>query len=523
MRPGAYPHPVASVQLLETPLSWILQAGDRVYKLKRPVRLPFVDQSLPAHRQHLCHEELRLNRRFAPDVYLEVCAVCAQDGQARIGGAGRPIEYAVVMRAFDRREQLDQLVLHKRLAPAELEEFATWLATMHQQLPSQSGSFGPGQPEAVAAAMARNSAECAAASDIFGTTLRCRQLAERLAEEIRSRAVALRWRAGARCIHECHADLHLSNVVRLDGRLRPFDCLEFDPALRWIDAAQDIAFLHADLLGYDEPVLAAAFVDAYLRSSGDYHACLVLPLYTADRAMVRAKVLALQASALREGGDRELLRRRHSGYLDVAEHALQRRTARCVALTGLPGSGKSWLAARLAPPLHAVVVSSDVERKRLGRLGALDCRCRGAGLYSPQSTEQVYERLGDCAASVLGGGFDVIVDANFGKRAQRSALAELCRLLAVPVTVIECEAPGNVLQQRIQARLGAANDPSDADLRVLDLQRAGREALTPEEGLRRVTVDTTRDDVVERALEAVIGAAGGQRRGMQASTGRESA
>jgi uncharacterized protein len=337
MHPGAYPHAVASVQLLETPLSWILLAGDRVYKLKRPVRLPFVDQSLPAHRQHLCHEELRLNRRFAPDMYLEVCAVCAQEGQARIGGEGRPIEYAVVMRAFDRREQLDQLVLHKRLARAELEEFATWLAATHQQLPSQSGSFGPGQPEAVAAAMARNGAECAAASDIFGTTLRCRQLAERLTKEVCARAVALRWRAGAGCIRECHADLHLSNVVRLDGRLRPFDCLEFDPALRWIDAAQDIAFLHADLLGYHEPVLAAAFLDAYLRSSGDYHACLVMPLYTADRAMVRAKVLALQASALRDGGDRELLRRRHARYLDVAEQALQRRTARCVA----PGN-RGW-------------------------------------------------------------------------------------------------------------------------------------------------------------------------------------
>ncbi len=403
LQPGAYPHPVTAVTLIETQLSWVLLAGDRAYKIKRPVVYPFVDQSRLDDRRRLCHEELRLNRRFVPRIYLEVCAITTSAGDARIGAL--------------------------------------------------------------------------------------------LAAEATHREQALRWRAEHGRIRECHADLHLSNVVRIDGQLLPFDCLEFEPAFRWIDVAEDVAFLHADLLGYGEPKFAAVFLDAWLAGSGDYHACMVLPLYTADRALVRAKVVALQASHVHRPGaaNAEVLRQRQQGYLLVAERALHPPPACCLMMTGLPGSGKSWLAARLAAELGAVTVRSDLERKRLASPP-------GGRLYTDTQTAAVYERLEQCAAEVLGGHRTVIVDANHGSRQQRAGLAELCRLMAVPLIVVQCEAPLSLLRQRITARLAAAQDPSEADIPVLERQLELREAITADERLALITARTDHADVIAAVL-----------------------
>jgi uncharacterized protein len=512
LRPAAYPHPVQAVTVIETQLSWVLLAGERAYKIKRPVLLPFVDLRSPAERHRLCHEELRLNRRFAPQLYLEVCPITLSAGQARIGGAGPAIEYAVVMRAFDRSEELDRLVRDKNVTLDELAAFGRWLARLQRELPrwhGASGAGGAGSAAAVAGAMARNVQECAEASAAFGTAERIHALGRALAAEASQRARALEWRAAEGRVRECHADLHLSNVVRIDGQLVAFDCLEFEPAFRWIDVAQDAAFLCADLLGYGEPRLKAAFLDAYLAESGDYHACVVLPLYQADRALVRAKVLALQGAARADA-----LRARHEGYLEVAERSLEGQAPCCLMMTGLPGSGKSWLAARLAIELPAVTLRSDLERKRLAGIDALarSGSAPGGGLYGELQTAAVYERLEHCAAEVLGGRAMVIVDANYGQRRQRAALAQLCRLMNVPLVVLQCQAPLSLLRQRIGARLEAARDASEADLAVLERQLELREPIEPAEGLTVIKANTALADVVASVLEELrlrLGRAGG--------------
>jgi uncharacterized protein len=505
LTPAAYPHPVANIELLETTLSWVLVTGERTYKLKRPVCYPFVDQRRLEDRRRLCHEELRLNRRFAPQLYLEVCPITLAEGGARIGGAGAPIEYGVVMRTFDRRDQLDQLVLSQRLCAGEVERFGGWLARAHEQLPKTVPTATLGRPAAVAAAIARNAAECLAASAVFNTGLQVSRLAERLAREVEVRQTALSIRAETGCLRECHADLHLSNLVRLNGALLAFDCLEFDPQLRWIDTAQDVAFLCADLQGYEEPKLAAQFLNAYLAGSGDYNASVVLPLYIADRALVRAKVMAMQAGL--SGGQQarggELLRLRHQRYLNVAERSLEPHSPRCHMMMGLPGSGKSWLAVRLASDLAAVVIRSDLERKRLAGLDPLAASHSppAAGIYGVRETDLVYERLARCALEVLSGRRNVILDANFGKRRHRQMIADLCRRMGVPLTVVRCEAPGTVLQQRIVARSGAAQDPSEADLSILELQSAEQELIARDECLNELVVDTTREDGAAQVLK----------------------
>ena len=505
LRAQAYPHPVAHIELLETQLAWILITGERTYKLKRPVQYPFVDQRRLADRQRLCLEELRLNRRFTPQLYLDVQSVTVVNGAAHIGGSGAPIEYVVVMRSFDRREQLDQLVLNGRLHAGELAEFGGRLARTHRELTRTRNAHPPLRPARLAQAMTRNAEEAIVASGEFGTGPNIAKLAKRLTKEVELRESELLHRADAGLMGECHADLHLSNIVRLDGALFPFDCLEFDPELRWIDPAQDLAFLYADLLGYDAAHFAQELLNAYLAESGDYHATTVLPLYTADRALVRAKVMALQTGHARGlAADRAaLLRLRHERYLRVARSALQAPVPQCVAMTGLPGSGKSWLAARLGRHLGAIVVRSDRERKRLAGLDAAapSHSEANANLYDEQHTDAVYHQLMRHAADVLSGCHHVIIDANFGKRQQRAMIATLCRLRGYPLTFVQCAAPSAMLRQRIVERAATAQDPSEADLSILELQSAEREPIVDDEGLRVVSVDTTRDD----ALASVLG------------------
>jgi aminoglycoside phosphotransferase family enzyme/predicted kinase len=504
LRPAAYPHPVAAVTVIETQLSWVLIAGERAYKIKRPVIFPFVDLRRLEDRRRLCHEELRLNRRFTPQLYLEVCPITAPEGEAHMGGEGPAIEYAVVMRTFDRREELDRLVLEQRVTAAELARFGQWLARVQEHLPIRRGGSSAGQPESVAAAVVRNARECADASAVFGAGERVRSLERLLLAETALRATALSWRAASGRIRECHADLHLSNVVRIGGELLPFDCLEFEPAFRWIDVAQDAAFFYADLLGYGEPRLATAFLNAYLGESGDYHACVVLPLYSADRALVRAKVLALQAGqAHAPPAGSELARRRHAHYLEVAEGALQASVPCCLMMTGLPGSGKSWLALQLAAELSAVVIRSDVERKRLAGLAPLahSHSVPGSGLYTDAQSDVVYGRLEQGAAEVLSGRRNVIVDANYGRRRHREALSDLCELLAVPLFVVQCEAPDALLRQRLAARALSGHDPSEADERVLDMQASRWEPVAREERLQVIVADTARAAVLADVLQ----------------------
>lgn len=506
LTPTAYPHHVAAVEVVETQLSWVLLAGERVYKIKRPVVYPFVDFSTLERRHHFCLEELRLNRRFAPELYLEVCSISGSGEQARIGGPGPATEYAVVLRRFDRKEELDVLVRDGRISAAELAAFGQRLAGIHESLPRAAADDPVGQPATIVAAITRNVAECLDAAEVFGGAARVAEVGSGLAGECArlERALARRMREGR--VHECHGDLHLSNVVRMKGELIPFDCLEFQPAFRHIDVAQDVAFMTADLQGYEQPRLATAFLNGWLTATGDYDACTVLRLYEADRALVRAKVLALLARATPRPAPQmfQLYARRHAGYVAVAEHALAPRAPQCIMMHGLPGSGKSWLAARLAGELAAVPISSDVERKRLAGLQPLDPSHSAIdqGLYTAAQTASVYKRLSDCAAQVLSGQRTVIVDANFGLRQQRAALAARCRELGLRVSVVSCDAPTPVLLERIRSRQTQAT-VSEAGAAVFWQQMERREVIDAAEGLTVIVADTTRPDVVQRTCAAL--------------------
>ncbi len=505
LEPQAYPHPVGEVQLIETHISWVLLAGEFAYKIKRPVRYAFIDLRDPERRRFLCEEELRLNRRFAPELYLEVSRITADDGRARIGGQGPVLENAVRMRRFDREDALDRLLARLQVAHGELEAFGRQLANIHARLPTAPAGPAWGRPAAIQALLARNLKECAEAARVFGAADAVNALRSPLQECLSLAAETMAVRRANGRIRECHGDLHSRNVVRLGARLVPFDCLEYEPAFRWIDVADEVAFLASDLCARERPLHAHAFVSGYLAESGDYHACRILRLYEAHRALVRAKVAAL--SAADSGGHAELvsLREEHGKLVALASRKLARRAPALLLVCGLSGSGKTWLARQLAERLPAVHVRSDVERKRRAGLDALARSGSGvaAGLYSSALSAQVYDDLARAAEDILSGGFTAIIDATFLRREQRRRFAQLGDRLGALVRLIYCEAPVQTLRARIAARAASGCDPSEADESVLDWQLARFELPRPEEPVEAIRVATAGPGALEKALHAI--------------------
>lgn len=505
LEPQGYPHPVDEVQLIETHTSWVLLAGEFAYKIKRPVRYAFIDLRDSERRRFLCEEEIRLNRRFAPELYLEVSRITSDDGRARIGGQGPVLENAVRMRRFDREDALDRLLTRLQVAQGELEAFGRQLANIHAGLPAAPAGSAWASPAAIQALLARNLEECAETARVFGAEDAVSALRSALQGCLSLAAETMATRRANGRIRECHGDLHSRNVVRLGTRLVPFDCLEYEPAFRWIDVADEVAFLASDLCARGHPLHAHAFVSGYLAESGDYHACRILHLYEAHRALVRAKVAALSAADC--GGHTELaaLRQEHGKLVALASRRLARHAPALLLVCGLSGSGKTWLARQLAQRLPWVHVRSDVERKRRAGLDAFARSGSGvaAGLYSSAMSAQVYDDLARAAENILSGGFTAIIDATFLRREQRRRFAQLGDRLGALVRLIYCEAPLQTLRARIAARAVSGSDPSEADPSVLDWQLSHFEFPTPEEPVEAIRVETAGPGALEKALLAI--------------------
>ena len=293
-------------------------------------------------------------------------------------------------------------------------------------------------------------------------------------------------------VRECHGDLHCRNVVRLGTRLVAFDCIEFDPELRWIDVADEIAFLLADLEARGSRRHAHAFFQGYLDRSGDFHACRVLTPYKVHRALVRAKVAALDASNATDVAAFERARNEHRGYVSSAMHTLASPKPMLILMVGLSGSGKDLARRRPGAALRRGTSRSDLERKRLSGLAeqARSASAIAEGLYSPEVSARVYDHLAHCVADVLGGGYTAIVDAAFLRREQRARFREFAAELDVELHVFHCHAPAELLRTRVRERAVRGTDASEADLSVLTWQQAHQDPLHSDEGFAIIDVDT---------------------------------
>jgi hypothetical protein len=507
--PRRYPHPVARVELLETHISWVLVGGGCAYKLKKRVDLGFLDFSTLEARRAACEAELRLNRRTAPDLYLAVVPVVGTEAVPRLGGEGEPIDYAVKMREFPQDALLDRVAARGALSLELIDDLAAEVAAFHARIERAGPASEYGAPEDVIRQARANFAELGALGPDAEDAAALRRLAAWTGREFARRAGAFAARRDAGFVRECHGDLHLRNLLLLDGRIVPFDCIEFNAHFRWIDVMSEVAFLVMDLVDHGLAAHAARFLDGYLEETGDYAGLACLRFHLVYRAMVRAKVAALRARQLAAGSpERAGAERERREYLRLAERfvALERRAL--VVTRGLSGSGKTVFSGLLVETLGAIRVRSDVERKRLHRLapGERTGAAVGGGIYAADATRRTYARLEEIARVVLDAGFPAVADATFLRRADRDRLRALARAAGATFAIAACEAPEAVLRSRIASRASAGGDASEATLDVLAQQLATAEPLAGEELAFAVRVDTTRDLASLRARAAAIGA-----------------
>lgn len=485
LRPDAYPHPAPAPRLIETHISWVILAGDYAYKLKKPLDLGFLDFSSLDKRRACCEAEIRLNRRLAPDIYLGVVPVTGATDAPRLGGEGPVLEWAVKMRAFPADATLDR---EAQVTVEQIDAIADRVAAFHDAVAVAPADSAHGLPDEVMAPIAANFTHLRALptpADLLPVIDRVeawsRAEGERLAGHFAAR------KAGG-FIRECHGDLHLANAVQVGEEVLAFDCIEFDPELRWIDVISDLSFLTMDLQAHGRADLAFVALDAYLQRSGEYAGLQVLRFYEIYRALVRALVTSLQARNHIEGNVPGA-----PDYQGCAARMMpgSRGGPRLMITRGLSGSGKSTVARRLLAQVGAVRVRSDVERKRLFGLGALQRSAdHDLDLYTPEATRRTFERLATCARDGLRAGYPVIVDAAFLRRGERQAFRALAAELRVPFSILDCGASPDVLQQRLAARAAAGNDPSEADVSVLKRQVHWQEALDAHEQSRALEVAT---------------------------------
>ncbi len=489
--PSCYSHAVTSVQHRETHISHVLLTGELAYKIKKPLDLGFLDFSTLDRRRHICQEEVRLNRRLAPDFYLGVVPITGTPAAPRVDGTGEAIEYAVKMRQFPPDATLDQIDRQGGLTAAQVEAIATAIARFHLHACERAGRDGAwGDPQQIWQPVAQNFLQIAPRLN-DPSDLQTLDVLQRWSETEHARLaplMATRKRDGF--IRECHGDLHLGNLAWVDEKLLVFDCLEFNPQLRWIDIQSEIAFCYMDLLQRGHADWAWLLLNAWLEETGDYAGLALLRYYAVYRALVRVKVAALRSRQV-DGSTREAALAEAHLLLDLATRLTRPLPRRLDITHGLSGSGKTTATRSLMQSPGAIRLRSDVERKRLAGIGSLARSGSGVGehLYATDATRRTYDHMAGLAGAVLDAGWPVIVDATFIARWQRDLLRRQAQAHGVGFRVLDFQLPVDTLRERIVKRTCEAKDASEADLEVLQHQLDTEDPLAADEHADVVRVD----------------------------------
>ncbi|MGQ0636100.1 MAG: bifunctional aminoglycoside phosphotransferase/ATP-binding protein [Planctomycetaceae bacterium] len=472
---SAYPAPVDAVDVLQTHISVVFLAGDFAYKLKKPVRLSFLDFSTPELRRHYCEEEVRLNRRLAPDVYLGVVPVVRDGERLRFEAAGEPIDWAVKMRRLPDRATLESRVAHGEIDARHVVSLAGRLAEFHRRAASNEQIASFGRFDAVARNLRDN---FTVAAPHVGRTVspavfaRTRALTDQALEVLKPLIEA---RAARGVPRDTHGDLHLDHVYLFPERPPPedliaVDCIEFNERFRYTDPIADMAFLAMDLQFHGRWDLAQSFSEAYFAASGDTDGRRLLPLYLSYRAAVRGKVDGLQLDEPEipaAAKEKALVRGRGHWLLALGNLAPPTERPCLVLVGGLPGTGKSTLARQLAEQGGFEVIRSDVVRKELAGVapGNSAATVPGGGLYTAEWNDRTYAECRRRAEELLFAGRRVIVDATFIDESRRQAFVETAIRWGAPALFLVCEADPETIKSRLAARRG---DASDADWKVYE-------------------------------------------------------
>lgn len=500
LQPRFYPHPVAEpIKLIQTHISYLLLTGDFTYKIKKPVNLGFLDFSTLEQRRHFCQEELRLNQRLSPELYLAVLPITAAEDPAQYqlapASSAEAVEYAVQMRQFSQDNLLSHLFERGELTASDMQALGKQVAAFHgsAQTDEEIQHFGD-----VAAVRQVAEGNYAASMPYIGRAQTQAQFDQTHAFTEQFFAEHRDWfhrRQVEGKIRECHGDLHLSNVCFYQGQIRVFDCIEFNQEYRNTDIVYDAAFMVMDLEFRGRSDLANIFLNTYLEQTGDYWAAVLLPLYLSMRAYVRAKVnsLVLDDPGI-PSAEKQQAQEQAAAYYQLAWAYTQPRQGQLVLMSGLSGSGKTAVARQVAQATEAIHIRSDAVRKHLAGL-ALDQRGDVAGehesgIYTPEMTRWTYERLLELGIFLAQQGRSVVLDAKYDRQEFRQAAIAQAQAQQIPLKIFHCTAPLEVLRDRLQTR---TEDIADATTDLLTAQQAAMEPFTGAEQAYVQTIHTNQN------------------------------
>ena len=533
-KPACYDHAISYFQLIETHISWVILTGDYAYKIKKPVNMGFLDFSTLEKRQFYCHEELRLGRLLAPEIYLDLIPIRGSPQHPQLWGDLPIIDYAIKMREFPQATLLTQVLAQGQLTEPLIIQLAKKLADFHQTTPVTAPETVFGTPQQVHGPVIQNFDQIRPLIH----TANAQQLntLQHWSEQQWQRWYAIfEARKQQGFIRDCHGDLHLANVIFYQEKIILVDRLEFNDDFRWTDVMADLAFLVMDLTEKNHPTLATQLINEYLLHTQDYQGLALLPYYAAYRAMVRAKTSLFR---LNQAGlspeEQQQVQTDYQRFIALASHYTQstrllskpvfcsssRQTAdkeqnllgvneyrsrlpnkeigektqfrqqstkpTLILTHGLSGSGKTTQAKQWATTQGAIHLRADIIRKQLHGL-APDAQTHSpvyANYYTPEATHQTYQRLLSLAEQVLQAGYSVVVDASFLQLAQRKSFYELATRLQLNCAIFACEAPLDALHRRIQHRKVHKKDASEARSDILDAQIKQLEPLTETEKRR---------------------------------------
>lgn len=500
LQPEFYPHPVQEpIQLLQTHISFLLLTGDYAYKVKKSVNFEFLDFSTLAQRQHFCEQELQMNQQQAPQLYLEVLPITKNKDKFQIGDTSSPaVEYVLKMKQFDQNDLFLTMFEQGRLTVQHLEELGRTVAEFHLNAATNDEIRQWGTIPKIRHSIEQNYNQ----TDQYIGSVQTQQQYDETKQYTDSffaeHQALFNSRIENNWIRECHGDLHLRNICLWKNQVLLFDRIEFNPEFRFVDVMYDVAFVVMDLDARGRSDFGTQFLNTYIEQTGDWEGLQLLPFYLCRQAYVRAKVnsMMLEDAAISDE-EKQKIKQEAAQYYHLAWQYTQRHSGRLIIMSGLSGSGKSTIAKQLAIKLGSLQIRSDAVRKHLGGI-SLHQR-GGEALYTPEMTQKTYERLLELGLLLTTQGFRVILDAKYDKKSLRKAVIKRCEIEKIPLQMIECVAPLDVLRSRLQQR---TDDIADATADLLASQQAKAEPFTAEEKAYLTKIDTTQD--IEQQLEKFI-------------------
>jgi aminoglycoside phosphotransferase family enzyme/predicted kinase len=491
LEPDFYPHPVQEpIELLQTHISFILLTGDYAYKIKKIVDFGFLDYSTLEKRRYFCEQELRMNQQQAPDLYLEVLPIIEIGDRFQFGEQeDSGIEYALKMRQFPEENLFINLFTQDQLTTKEMEELGKVVAQFHQNCPTNHDILKWGEIAQIRHSIDGNYQKTQKYIGCCQTQEQYEQTKQYTDSFFETYEAVFQSRIDHHWIRECHGDLHLKNICLYQNQILLFDRIEFNEEFRFVDVMYDVAFVVMDLEGRGRADLGNRFLNTYIEQMGDWEGLQLLPFYLTRQAYVRAKVnsLILDDPAVSEE-QKEIAKQEAIQYYKLAWQYTRRSSGGIVMMSGLSGSGKSTTARKLSKRLNAIHIRSDAVRKHLAHVPLYEPG--GEEIYTLEMTEKTYQRLLELGLLLAKQGFWVILDAKYDQQEQRGKVIETCNSYQLPLQIIECTAPMDILQERLQHRQG---DIADATADLLTSQRAKAQPFTDDEKNYLTTIDTTQN------------------------------